>query len=322
MAPRAKGERAKKADYPGFVQPALATLQAEPPAGARWVHEIKFDGYRAQAHIRAGGVTLYTRTGLDWTARFGLTLAGALRRLAVREAILDGEVVVEAAGGLPSFAALQDALATGSTGKLSFYAFDLLHLDGRDLRALPLIERKATLAAIIPAPGVLRYSDHFEDGAALLRRACALQLEGIVSKRLDCPYRSGRGKDWLKTKCSLRQEFVIAGFLPLKGYARAVGALVLGYYDAGALIYAGRVGTGFSNKAAVELYHQLEAILAASPFTKRLPRSDARGVCFVRPELVAEVEFRGWTNDRLVRHASFRGLREDKRAEEVVIERE
>lgn len=303
---RSKGERAV---FPGFVPPALATLRTEPPADSQWLHEVKFDGYRLQAHIREGKVSLFTRSGLDWTHRFNRALSAALAALPVKAAVIDGEVIIEA-DGLPSFPALQEALSGGSNRAYVLYAFDLLHLDGRDLRSLPLTDRRAALAGIMPTPGLLRYSEHFDDGAALLQRVCAIGLEGIISKRRDAPYRSGRGRDWLKVKCSLRQEFIIVGFLPLKGYARAVGALVLGYYEDGKLIYAGRVGTGFTDKAAADLFTRLETMrIPASPLAKKLPRADARGVRFVGPEVIANIEFRGWTSEGLVRHAVFRGVR-------------
>jgi bifunctional non-homologous end joining protein LigD len=286
-----------------------------------FVHEVKLDGYRLQAHVRNGKVTLYTRRGLDWTHRFGRTLPAAVLQLPLKTAIVDGEVIVEGKGGLPSFSALQDALSIGGKGQYVFYAFDLLYLDGRDLRELPLIERKAALAKLIPAPDVVRYSEHFDDGAGLFRQACAIGLEGIVSKKRSAPYRSGRGKDWLKVKCSLRQEFVVAGFVPSKAHARAIGSLVLGYYEGGKLIHAGRVGTGYTERVAIELYECLAAMqIPASPFAKRLARVDARDVIFIQPKLIAEVEFPGWSSDGLVRHASFQGLREDKRPEEVVRE--
>ena len=330
LSPSRKGKRgqsklpkgAKKAGFPGFVAPALASLRNTPPAGASWLHEIKFDGYRVQAHIRANRVKLLTRSGLNWTARFGEALAVALADLNVQDAIIDGEVVAEGSGGAPDFSALQDALATGRTERLKFYGFDLLYLDGYDLRRAPLIERKAALAAIIGAAGVVRYSEHFEEnGERLLRHACRLGLEGVVSKLRDAPYRSGRGKEWTKSKCSNRQEFVVAGYVPSTVSSKAIGSLVLGYFDGGELIHTGRVGTGFTNKVAAELFRRLDAMsILKSPFAKKLSALDARRVRFVRPELVAEVEFRAWTAEGLIRHASFRGLRDDKPADHVFLE--
>jgi bifunctional non-homologous end joining protein LigD len=317
-------KRAKTTGYPGFIAPTLAMLRNSPPTGAHWLHEIKFDGYRVQAHIRAGRVKLFTRSGLDWTAKFGKSLAAAFAKLMVRDAIIDGEVVAEAAGGAPDFSALQDALATGRTDRLVFYAFDLLYLDGLDLRPMPLVERKKALQTLIEgAAAGLRYSAHFEeDGERLLRHVCQLGLEGVVSKLRDGPYRSGRGTDWFKCKCSLRQEFVVAGYVPSTASSKAIGSLVLGYFEGGKLIHAGRVGTGFSNKVAADLFRRLEGMgIPRSPFGKKLAAVDSRAVRFVCPELVAEVEFRAWTAEGFVRHASFRGLREDKRADEVERER-
>ena len=313
--------RPAKAPFPVFIPPQLATLQSSTPSSAAFVHEVKLDGYRLQPHIRDSQVTLYTRRGLDWTYRFGKALSAALLRLPVTTAILDGEVIVEGADGLPSFSALQDALSLGGKGQYVFYAFDLLYLNGRDLRELPLIDRKDALAELIRTPGAVRYSEHFDDGAGLFQQAGAIGLEGIVSKKRNAPYRSGRGKDWLKVKCSLRQEFVVAGFVPSKAHTKAIGSLVLGYYEAGKLMHAGRVGTGFSHERAGELCRRLAPMrIPASPFAKRLARAEARDVIFIRPELVAEVEFRGWSSDGLVRHASFQALREDKRPKEVVRE--
>ena len=313
---------AKTAGYPGFIQPALATLRSSPLPGANWLHEIKFDGYRLQAHIGRRGVKLLTRSGLNWTAKFGAPLALAFADLPVDDTILDGELVAEDARGAPDFNALQDALATGRTASLVFYAFDLLYLDRQDLRQLPLAKRKKALAGIIAGQGCIRFSEHFDvEGERLLRHVCRLGLEGVVSKRADAPYRSGRGKEWVKTKCSLRQEFVIAGYVPSTVSSRMIGALVLGYYDAGKLVYAGRVGTGFTQKVAGELFQRLDpTAIAASPFEQRLPSKEAKGVRFVRPDLVGEVEFRAWTAEGYVRHASFRGLREDKPARDVVLE--
>jgi bifunctional non-homologous end joining protein LigD len=307
--------------FPPFIPPALATMRSSAPAGSAFVHEVKLDGYRLQAHIQGGQAILFTRSGLDWTHRFGNGLASAFGALPVRSAIIDGEVTVEGADGLPSFPALQDALAKGRHGRYLVYAFDLLYLNGRDLRELPLLDRKAMLAALIPEPGILRYSEHFDDGIALFRQACAIGLEGVISKRGDAPYRSGRGRDWFKVKCLLRQEFVIAGYVPLKGLGKAVGSLVLGYYEGDKLVHAGRAGTGFTEQVAVELFERLETMRTlASPFTKRLSRAEAKDVRYVRPELVAEIAYRGWSSDNLVRQSSFRGLREDKTAREVTLD--
>jgi bifunctional non-homologous end joining protein LigD len=312
---------AKESPFPGFVPPMLATARSSPPTGANWRHEIKFDGYRLQAHIRSDRVKLLTRTGLDWTARFGVTLAGALADLPVEEAVIDGEVVAERKGGAPDFSALQEALSTGSTDRLIFYAFDLLYLDGYDLRPVPLVGRKTALAALIIPAGMVRVSEHFEgDGKEVFRHVCRLGLEGVVSK-LDAPYRSGRSKGWIKSKCFNRQEFVVAGYVPSTVSNTAIGSLVLGYFDDGKLIHAGRVGTGFSHKVADELFRRLDAMsVPKSPFAKKLSALDARRVRFVRPELVAEVEFRTWTADGLIRHSTFRGLREDKLASEAALE--
>jgi bifunctional non-homologous end joining protein LigD len=310
---------AKKAGFPGFILPMLATSRSGPHAAGNWLHEIKFDGYRLQAHIRSDRVKLLTRTGLDWSARFGVPLAVALADLPVEEAIIDGEVVAEGKDGAPDFSALQDALSTGRTDRLIFYAFDLLYLDGYDLRPVPLIGRKTALATLIAPSGMVRYSEHFEgDGKQVFRHVCRLGLEGVVSK-LDAPYRSGRSKGWIKSKCFNRQEFVVAGYVPSTVSNTSIGSLVLGYFDNGKLIHAGRVGTGFSHKVADELFRRLDA-MSKSPFAKKLSTPDARRVCFVQPELVAEVEFRTWTADGLIRHSTFRGLREDKLANEVALE--
>ncbi|WP_034658593.1 DNA ligase D [Chelativorans sp. J32] len=316
-------KQAKKAGYPGFIEPELATLRSKPPPGARWLHEIKFDGYRLQAHIRDGKVQLFTRGGLDWTEKFGGAIAGALRGLPIKQAIMDGELIVEGAGGASDFSALQAALSEGRTEGMVFYLFDLLYLDGQDFRPVPLIERKAILQKLLDGgPSVLRYSEHFEeDGKLVFDHACRLSLEGIISKVGDAPYRSGRSKDWIKTKCSKGQEFVIAGFVPSSTFDRAIGSLVLGYYDGGRLVHAGRVGTGFSHALAQDLFKRLDKMrIPKSPFAKKLTAEEARGVKFVRPELLAEVQFRTWTADNLIRHASFQGLRDDKDPKQVVRE--
>jgi bifunctional non-homologous end joining protein LigD len=319
----AKLKKARKAALPAFVPPCLATLAAKPPKGAGWIHEIKFDGYRLQARINGGKVKLLTRSGLDWTSKFGKRVLAALSSLPVRQALVDGELVVEGEAGASDFAALQAALSEGNTDRFVFYAFDLIYADGSDLRNVALGERKAALRALLASTeGAVRFSEHFEtEGDIVLENACRLSLEGIVSKRTDAPYRSGRNRDWIKSKCSHRQEFVIAGYVPSSTGAKAIGSLVLGLYEDGKLVHVGRVGTGFSAKVAHELWSQLEKLRADKPpFAGKLTAEERRDVRWARPELVAEVEFRAWTGAHLLRHASFRGLRDDKPAKEIVRE--
>ena len=321
--PRAPQSKAKAAALPDFVPPALATLVAKAPAGPDWVHEIKFDGYRLEARIDQGEVKLLTRSGLDWTERFGPELVAALAALPCKTALIDGEAVVESGSGASSFAALQADLSEGRTERMRFYAFDLLHLDGRDLLGDPLLARKAELETLLKSAGKpLHFSEHFEeDGATMLRHACRLSLEGLVSKRADGVYRSGRSRDWVKSKCSHRQEFVIGGYVPSSVSDRAIGSLVLGVFEDGGLRHVGRVGTGYTARMAADLFKTLQPLVRdGSPFASRLTAEEARDVVFVEPSLVAEVEFRGWTGDRHLRHASYRGLREDKPAAEVVRE--
>ncbi|MFN3657867.1 MAG: DNA ligase D [Pseudolabrys sp.] len=317
---------APKGPLPGFLPPALASLSEKAPAGEIWLHEIKFDGYRLQARLERGKVKLLTRRGLDWTGKFP-TVAAAIARLPAKAALIDGEVVVEGGDGVSSFSLLQQALKAGDDKAMVFYVFDLMHLDGRDLTGLPLSARKNALAALLAraaARGPLRLSKTIDQpGPALLTEACRLGLEGIVSKRADAPYRSGRGHDWIKTKCSDRQEFVVAGFAPSTADARAVGALVLGVYDGGALRYAGRTGTGFSHAVARDLFRKLSAMAVKQSPLKPVPKEErgTRAPVWVAPAMVVEVDFRGWTHGDRVRQASFQGVREDKEPGDVVREK-
>ena len=308
---------------PAFVEPCLATLQEKPPAGANWLHEVKFDGYRLEARIDHGKVKLLTRSGLDWTARFGKGLVAALAGLPCETALIDGELVALGDNGISSFSALQQSLSDGKTAGLVYFAFDLIHLDGEDLRAESLLARKERLHHLLeagPADGPLRYSEHFvEPGQTMLTHACRMGLEGVISKRADAPYRSGRGRDWIKSKCTQRQEFVIAGYVPSQAVPRKLGSIVAGYYENGGLKPAGRVGTGFTAKSAASLKGKLDKLATdSSPFSGSAGRE--RGIVWVEPKLVAEVEFRAWTASGTLRHASFLGLREDKPADEIVAE--
>jgi bifunctional non-homologous end joining protein LigD len=319
-----KVKGAKKGILPAFVEPALAQLVESAPKGGNWLHEIKLDGYRMQARIDGGEVKLLTRKGLDWTAKFK-PIANVLKELKIPSALFDGEIVVEDEAGVSSFSALQQELKGGKGERFVYYVFDLLYLDGEDLRKATLADRKAALRLLfddLPQGGTIRFSDHLEeDGATLVRHACQMGLEGIISKRADQPYRSGRGDDWVKSKCTQRQELVIAGYLPSSASKKAVGSLVMGVYEAGKLVPVGRVGTGFTSEVAGALYKTLTAIeMKASPLASKLPASASRGVKWVKPELVAEVEFRGWTHDGMVRQGSFQGLREDKDPREVARE--
>jgi len=317
---------ARHTALPAFVAPCLATLTDKAPDSAGWVHEIKFDGYRIQARLDHGKVKLLTRKGLDWTKKFP-TVAAAVAKLPAKSALIDGEIVVEGPDGLSSFSLLQQDLKASRHDRMAYYAFDLIHLDGADLKPLPLGSRKDALAKLLkrePIRGPLRLSESLtEAGTTLLRHACKMGLEGIVSKVADAPYRSGRGHDWIKTKCSDRQELVVAGVVPSTADARAVGALVLGFYERDKLRYAGRTGTGFTHAIARSLFRKLKVLETAKAPFETIPAEErgARKPIWVEPKMVVEVDFHGWTHGDRVRQASFQGVREDKSAKNVVRER-
>jgi bifunctional non-homologous end joining protein LigD len=311
---------ARRKPLPDFVPPQLATLVKEPPNGEEWLHELKFDGYRMLAHLNKGKVTLWSRNRKDWTAKFP-NVVKALKSFPATTAILDGEIVALDAKGRPSFQKLQQSIKAGSSS-LVYQIFDIIYLDGFDLTRSTLRIRKSILNQLftkIDEASALRYSDHVEaNGKAFFKQACKFGVEGIVSKLADSYYESTRSRNWLKVKCNQRQEFVVAGYVPSKKGFPGFGALALGVYDKGKLVYAGRVGTGFSIKQRIDLQKKLDKIARpTSPF-ETLPKDPGlRGAVWTDPKLVAEVEFSEWTDDGSIRHPSFQGLREDKSASEV-----
>jgi bifunctional non-homologous end joining protein LigD len=309
------------ADY----APQLATLVKEPPPGADWLHEIKFDGYRIGCRIRRGRVALVSRNGKDWTAAFP-EIVTAAAALAVDDALIDGEVAMVLPDGRTSFQLLQNAFSgEGPRAALTYFVFDLLRLNGERLDRLPLIGRKERLRKLIGRrkTGRIRYSEHVDgNGEEFFDQACRLGLEGIISKRGNQPYHPGRHADWVKTKCVLRQEFVIGGFTDPEGMRAGIGALLVGYYDRNRLVFSGKVGTGFTHKAAVDLRRTLDAIeQKACPFEPVPAGWLGRNAHWVSPKLVCEVVFTEWTGDGKIRHPSFQGLRADKKPKQVVREK-
>jgi len=308
----------KKSAIPEKVYPQLATLVSQVPTGDEWLHEIKFDGYRALCRIENGHAKFYTREGNDWTDRFG-KLPETAATLPVKNALLDGEVVVLLPNGSTSFQALQNALGKRNEQPI-YYVFDLLYLNGFDMRKTPLLRRKELLASILQDGNELvRFSDHYQGaGEDLFKSACQYSLEGIISKKADRPYVSGRTTDWLKIKCLNSQEFVIGGFTNPAGSRTGFGALLVGTEENGNLVYCGKVGTGFSDKTLKELRARLERLQQPkSPFSNPPKVAAMRNVHWVKPELVAQVEFTAWTRDGILRHPSFQGLRDDKKPSEV-----
>jgi bifunctional non-homologous end joining protein LigD len=312
-----------KTPLPASYEPQLALLVKEPPAGEDWLHEMKYDGYRIGCRVDGSDVRLISRRGKDWTEAFPEVCVAA-RKLPSKRVLLDGEVAIVLPDGKTSFQALQNFFGGSDRRGLAYFVFDLLHLDGTDVSALPLEARKQALQELVgEGQGLIRYSGHvIGDGRAFFAQACHHGLEGIVSKLRAQPYQAGRNTGWVKTKCIKRQELVIGGFTDPEGSRQGIGALLVGVHDgAGQLLFAGKVGTGFTHKAAGDLRKRLDALEQADcPFSPRPTGWLGGHAHWVRPALVAEVAFAEWTGDGKVRHASFQGLRADKRPEEVVAE--
>ncbi|MBC8088668.1 MAG: hypothetical protein H7Z40_15500 [Phycisphaerae bacterium] len=322
--PRRTASKRKSAAIP-FVNPQLATLTDSAPTGDSWWHEMKYDGYRMQAHTVNNATTLYSRNALDWTKKFPAIADAVNDAFAGRQLVVDGEIVVGLKSS-SSFHALQSALSSKDTSAARFMVFDLLYYDNLDIRGLPLTERRAALETVfedLPGKGRVQLSKVGRGTpAAALQKACARGEEGIICKRHDAPYSSGRGHSWVKVKCGKRQEFVVVGYSEPKGSRTGVGALLLGVYDASkTLRYAGRVGTGFSTTELGELRVQLEKLaVTRTPLHETVDLKTVKEsgrVSWVKPKLVAEISFTEWTREGLLRHPVYQGLRADKKPTDV-----
>ncbi|PWE37824.1 DNA ligase D [Pseudomonas prosekii] len=315
---------AKKAPLPATLKPQLATLVESAPSGD-WRYEIKFDGYRMLARIENGTVQLFTRNGHDWTAKLP-SQAQALASLGLESAWLDGEVVAADENGVPSFQLLQNAFESGKSGAIVFYLFDMPYLNGVDLREVPVEERRSALAKVLERSEdeILRFSEDFgEDASDLLASACQMNMEGLIGKRVGSPYVSRRSDDWIKLKCQQRQEFVVVGYTEPKGARTLFGALLLGLHDkdSGELRYAGKVGTGFNERTLKSIHAQLTPLEVKKPAVVNPPTGfEAKGVHWLKPDLLAEVAYAEITKDGSVRHSVFHGLRSDKPAKDITEE--
>jgi bifunctional non-homologous end joining protein LigD len=313
---------------PEAFRPQLATLGAEVPVGENWLHELKFDGYRILARLQVGtrgpNVRLVSRRGNDWTDRFP-TIASALGDSALAGTLIDGEVVVLDEHGRSNFQSLQNLMRRGGDADAVDFAFDLPYFRGRDLTAWRLEDRKRLLACAMATlgkqalSGQVRLSEHITgSGENIARHACRHGLEGIISKHADGQYLQRRSADWLKIKCLKRQEFVVGGWTSRSTSEPGVGSLLLGVYDFGELLYCGRVGTGFTRSTQADLHSRLVSLAARrAPFSDRSPGYHERGTHYLRPEMVVEVQFGEWTDAGILRHASFKGIREDKSPRDV-----
>jgi bifunctional non-homologous end joining protein LigD len=318
-APKA-AKRASRAELPQFVTPQLATLVSEPPKTGDWVYEAKHDGYRMLCRFAQDEVKLFTRSGRDWTDKLP-HLARELKKLGLDGAWVDGEIVVLRPDGRSSFQALQNAFEGGADSKIVYYVFDAPFLEGRDLRQLPLRERKARLKKILKPGAAIRFSEDLTGSAQeILEQACKLGLEGLIGKQADSVYVAGRTKSWIKVKCRLTQDFVIAGYTKPGGSRHGFGALVLGVYERpGRLVYAGKVGTGFDDELLTSLSRKFSRLKRSNSPLENPPRE--RDIQWLRPVLVAEVEFTERTDDGVIRQGSFMGLREDIPAKSVGMEK-
>ncbi len=303
-----------------FVPPQLATLVSEVPDDPRWIFETKYDGYRIECFVRGRTARLLSRNAKDWTKKFA-PIAAAAEELPVQSALLDGEVVAVDSRRRMSFRNLQQYFENPGPGRLRYFVFDLLQLNGRDTRDLPLDGRRELLEAILSRTGKdspVRISQMIHGrGKKVLDTACRRGLEGVIGKERDSTYEGGRSRRWIKIKCGKRQEFAVIGFTMPGGTRHGIGALVLGFTEQGRLRFAGRVGTGFSESTLQSLRHKLDVLRTSEPPVADVAPATARGVTWVHPKLVAEVAFTEWTADGMLRHPSFQGLREDKPARDV-----